>query len=499
MHPRTGADVRIQRFQGGKSSGGLWILSICIIERKNSVTYKEARVYLDEVSKYGSVLGLDTIRGLLLELGNPQDGLKFIHIAGTNGKGSVLAFTSAILREAGYRTGSYISPTVVSYLERIQIDGEWIPKEEFAGYVEEVKKAVARMETKGMAHPTVFEIETAIAFLYFREKMCDYVVLEAGLGGRLDATNVVENTAAAVFATISFDHMGFLGDTLERIAEDKAGIIKPGCVAVSAAQEPEAADILRKQAESLGCQIVFARPEEMRVYREDYRGMTIVYPSWGDTPVETLMAGSYQVFNAAVVFELMKLLKVPKEAVARGFLKARWPGRFTCISEKPLFIVDGAHNRDAAKRMRESVERYLCGKYLIFIMGVFQDKEYEEIAAQMAPLAKSIYTVELPDKGRSLKASELKKVCGPYCGKDVQASGSIREAAECAWQEALAKPGSAVLAFGSLSYLGEVMREVTRLKESMAKGEEQAQESKPGEECPAIDRESRKLTKAGEV
>ena len=227
------------------------------------MTYKEARVYLDEVSKYGSVLGLDTIRGLLMELGNPQEDLKFIHIAGTNGKGSVLAFISSIFSESGFRTGRYISPTVVSYLERIQIDGEWIPEGEFAEYAEEVKKAVARMETKGMAHPTVFEIETAIAFLYFREKKCDYVVLETGLGGRLDATNIVENTAAAVFTSISRDHMGFLGDTLEEIAGEKAGIIKPGCVAISAAQEPEAADILRKRAESLGCEIVFARPEEM--------------------------------------------------------------------------------------------------------------------------------------------------------------------------------------------------------------------------------------------
>ena len=177
------------------------------------MTYKEARVYLDEMSKYGSVLGLDTIRGLLRELGNPQDDLKFIHIAGTNGKGSVLAYTSTILSEAGYRTGRYVSPTVISYLERIQIDGTWISEDEFAELTEKVKEAIARMEAAGEESPTVFEAETAIAFLYFKKKKCDLVVLESGLGGILDATNIIGAPVCAVFATISVDHLGVIGDS----------------------------------------------------------------------------------------------------------------------------------------------------------------------------------------------------------------------------------------------------------------------------------------------
>ena len=167
------------------------------------MTYREARVYLDEMSKYGSVLGLDTIRGLLRELGDPQDDLKFIHIAGTNGKGSVLAYTSMILSEAGYRIGRYVSPTVVSYLERIQIDTEWISEDKFAELTMRVRDAIARLEAAGKEIPTVFEIETAIAFLYFKEMKCDLVVLEAGLGGELDATNIIKNTVCAVFASIS--------------------------------------------------------------------------------------------------------------------------------------------------------------------------------------------------------------------------------------------------------------------------------------------------------
>ena len=195
-------------------------------KRKN-VTYKEARVYLDKMSKYGSVLGLETIRGLLRELGNPQDDLKFIHIAGTNGKGSVLAYTSMILSEAGYRIGRYVSPTVVSYLERIQVDAKWISEEKFAELTEKVRNAIARLEAAGENLPTVFEIETAIAFLYFKEMKCDLVVLEAGLGGELDATNIIRNTVCAVFVSISRDHLGILGNTLTEIAENKAGIIKP--------------------------------------------------------------------------------------------------------------------------------------------------------------------------------------------------------------------------------------------------------------------------------
>ena len=201
------------------------------------MTYEEARVYLDEVSKYGSVLGLDTIRELLYELGNPQNDLRFIHIAGTNGKGSVLAYISTILSETGFRVGRYVSPTVIGYLEKIQINGNWISEKVFTELVEEVQRAIVRMETNGKASPTVFEVETAIAFLYFQREHCDYVVLETGLGGILDATNIISNTKVAVFTNISRDHMGFLGNTLEEITENKAGIIKPGCVVVSAAQE----------------------------------------------------------------------------------------------------------------------------------------------------------------------------------------------------------------------------------------------------------------------
>ena len=267
------------------------------------MTYEEARVYLDEVSKYGSVLGLDTIRELLYELGNPQNDLKFIHIAGTNGKGSVLAYISTILSENGFRVGRYISPTVIGYLEKIQINGDWISEKVFTELVEEVQRAIVRMETNGKASPTVFEVETAIAFLYFQREHCDYVVLETGLGGILDATNIISNTKVAVFTNISRDHMGFLGNTLEEIAENKAGIIKPGCVVVSAAQEEVVRKVLKEAADKNHVQIQFAEPDKVQVLDESYHGQTFSYKQFENVHIS--LAGLYQIQNVATACEVL--------------------------------------------------------------------------------------------------------------------------------------------------------------------------------------------------
>ena len=430
------------------------------------MTYKEARVYLDKVSKYGSVLGLDTIRGLLRELGDPQDDLKFIHIAGTNGKGSVLAYTSTILSEAGYRIGRYVSPTVVSYLERIQVDGKWISEEMFAGLTENVQKAIARMEAAGQAIPTVFEVETAIAFLYFKKMNCDLVVLETGLGGSEDATNVIKNTVCAVFAPISRDHMGILGNTLEEITHIKAGIIKPGCAVISATQKPAVREILQAGAKENAALFYEVQAEQIEILEEGYRGQRFSYRDW--TEVFTPLAGRNQLENAAVVLEVISVLvragyQISEKAIRAGFEKTRWPGRFSCLREEPVFIIDGAHNEDAAFRLRESIKAYFTGKKLIFIMGVFKDKEYEKIAEILCPLASSVYTVSLPDTGRTLRADELADIVRIFCPQ-VQAEPDIKEAVEHAIKEA--KEKDVILAFGSLSYLGSVMELVSETRKA---------------------------------
>ena len=425
------------------------------------MTYKEARVYLDEMSKYGSVLGLDTIRGLLRELGNPQDDLKFIHIAGTNGKGSVLAYTSTILSEAGYRTGRYVSPTVISYLERIQIDGTWISEDEFAELTENVKEAIARMEAAGEESPTVFEAETAIAFLYFKKKKCDLVVLESGLGGILDATNIIGAPVCAAFATISVDHLGVIGDSLEEIAQNKAGIIKPGCAVVSAKQKENVREILKKTAEEKGCPFTEAQPEQMMIFEDSYHGITFSYKEY--EKMHSPLAGQCQRENLATALEIIKQLRtlgyeIPDEAVRDGLAKTVWEGRFTCLRKNPVFIIDGAHNEDAAIKLRTSIERYFKGKEIQLIMGVFQDKEYEKITSILCPLAKKVYTVELPNKARSLSAGKLADCARKYC-EEAEAKDSIQSAVESATAACGAGMNNQVIiACGSLSYLGEVKR-----------------------------------------
>lgn len=434
---------------------------------------------MDEMSKYGSVLGLDTIRGLLRELGNPQESLRFIHIAGTNGKGSVLAYTSTILSEAGYRIGRYVSPTVVSYLERIQVDGTWISEEMFAQMTSQVRDAIARLEEAHEPLPTVFEAETAIAFLYFKEVKCDLVVLEAGLGGALDATNIIQNTVCAVFSSISRDHIGVIGNTLEEIAENKAGIIKSGCTVVSADQLPSVTEILKKRAAQSGGPFIEAEPEKAKIHRADYRGMELSYKEYSH--LTTSLSGRYQADNLCTALEVVRFLNrnrypVSEQAVKNGTAHTLWQGRFTCIGESPVFILDGAHNEAAAQRLRETVEDYFTGKKLIFIMGVFKDKEYDRIAEIMCPLAASVYTVALPDRKRGLPPGELAESVRGYCshvtavtdGDDDMAAAaadqnssasatatgigdSISKAVAMALTEA--EKEDVILVFGSLSYL----------------------------------------------
>ncbi len=435
-----------------------------------NVTYKEARVYLDEMSKYGSVLGLGTIQKLLCELKNPQDHLKFIHIAGTNGKGSVLAYTSTILSRAGYRVGRYLSPTVVSYLERIQVDGQWIPEDAFARLTSLIRKAIARMEAAGETLPTVFEIETAMAFLYFKEQGCDLVVLECGLGGATDATNVIRNTLLAVFTSISRDHMGILGNSLEEIAAVKAGILKPGCRAVTSRQQPEVMEILKAQAARLSCPLVTADSRQADVIQEGCDGQTLSYKEVSH--VFCPLAGRHQIENAVTALETISTLRalgyrISEEAVRQGLKETVWPGRFTCLGTEPLFFLDGAHNEEAAKRLRESLETYFPGKRFLYIMGVFRDKEYEKIASIMGPLAESVHTVNLPDSGRTLPAQDLACVMRRNCqeGIPIQAEESIRAAVTHALSQA--GDDDVILAFGSLSCLGQVMSDYGRCLHDM--------------------------------
>ena len=424
------------------------------------MNYKEARVYLDQVSKYGSVLGLDNMRELLDRLGNPQKDLKFIHISGTNGKGSVLAYLSTVLSGAGYRTGRYLSPALFSYREKIQVDGEKINKESLAAHVTAIAEASRDMQEKNAGTPTIFEVETVLAFLYFQEMKCDIAVIETGMGGALDATNIIDTTVLEVITSISMDHMEFLGDTLAKIAGQKAGIIKPDTRVVSARQEPEAARVIEDTCRQQNCRLQTVDPEALTRVCYGYERQSFSYKDWEN--VEIALAGKYQVSNAALALEAVEALRalgyaLPENKVREGFLRTEWRGRFTLIGRDPVIVMDGAHNPAAARTLRDSLVLYFPGKTLHFIFGMFRDKDYRGVIALTAPLAKDIITVETPGNPRALPAEELARAVAEV-NPSVEAADSISQAVRKSLDRAAKE--DVIVIFGSLSYLGEAEKEV---------------------------------------
>ena len=427
------------------------------------MNYEEARVYLDNVAKYGSVLGLDAMRELLRRLGNPEKGLKIVHIAGTNGKGSVLAFLSTVLTESGYRVGRYISPTLFSYRERIQVDGEYIEKEPLARLVTRIREASEAMDRDGLRTPTAFEIETALGLLYFAEKKCDVVVLETGMGGRDDATNAIAEVMMEIFASISLDHLGVLGNNLTEIAECKADIIRKNSLVISAFQKEEAAEVLKRTAAERNAKLVTVNPGQISDVKYGYEEQSFSYGA--EKNIRIHLAGAYQIENAALAAEAVQGLRslgfrISDEAFRRGMEKTVWRGRFTCIHKEPLVIMDGAHNEDAAKKLAASIETYFPGRKISYIMGVFKDKEYEKVIRITAPYAAKVTAVETPGNPRALPKEELKKVWETF-GVSVTTADTIAEAVK--ENITSAEKEEIIVVFGSLSFLGEAEKAVKEL------------------------------------
>lgn len=426
--------------------------------------YREARAYMEDQQRYGQDMGLEKLQALLKILGNPERKLRFIHIAGTNGKGSILAYLSASLTRAGYRVGRYISPTLYYYRERFQINGKIISREAYIRMVERIRGAVETLEAGGGYKPTPFELETALCFLYFLEQKCDIVVLECGMGGRDDATNVIPAPELCVFASISLDHTQFLGNTLEEIASVKAGILKEGAWAVTGTQDPAAGKVLERVCREKNIPLIQGRPEDAETLRDSLEGQTFLYHG---SRLEISMAGSCQKENAVTAFVALRALRdrgwqITDRQILEGMREATWSGRFTRIQEQPLFYVDGAHNPDAARKLRASIQKYFAGRRLIFINGVLKDKDYRSVAAETAPLADVIFTIETPGNDRALPAGELARVIRGF-NPHVHPCRSIGEAVEKA--EKTAGKGDVILAFGSLSFLGELTRLVSEYRE----------------------------------
>lgn len=419
------------------------------------MNYDEALDYIFGTLKFGSKLGLHNIGVLLKLMGDPQKKLKFVHVAGTNGKGSTTAFISSILTEAGYKTGVFISPYIQRFTERMRIGSEEISRDELAEITGFVKENVDKMIAMGENHPTEFEIVTAIAFEYFYRNNCDVVVLEVGLGGRFDSTNIIDTPLVAVITTISFDHTDRLGNTLPQIAFEKAGIIKPGGTVVIYSQGAEVEQVFEKACEERGARLYKTDFSELTLHEFGIDGQTFSLGQYKDLKIGLL--GKHQIYNAATSVNAVMHLRdkgfeISEAALRRGLLKAKWPGRFEVVSREPAVIIDGAHNAEGARMLRSTLDEYFPGRPVTFIMGVLSDKDYDLMMKTVLPGCKRLFAITI-NSPRALSAPDLAKNARKYC-KNVQVSdtieGALRTCIETASQDEV------ICAFGSLYYIGEV-------------------------------------------
>ena len=412
--------------------------------------YKEALAYINGVAFFGSKPGLTRIRELLEKLDNPQTGLKFVHIAGTNGKGSCAAMTASVLKAAKYKTGLYTSPYLYRFNERMQINGKEIPDDVLAELVGRVKPIAEAMED----HPTEFELMTAVALLWYQQEKCDIVVLEVGLGGRFDATNIIESPEAAVIMNIGLDHTAILGDTLEQIAFEKAGIIKKGCDVVLFQQSEGVTEVVRRRCEEEGATLRIPDFSQIHSEFDSLYGQSFTYK--GEAYALPLL-GAHQLKNAAVVLELAEVLrargwKLEQSDVEHGLYAVSWPGRFELLSDEPLFVVDGGHNPQCAQTVADGLRRYFPDKRRILLLGILRDKDYAEVTDILDPVADE-YICITPSSGRALPAAELAEHLKRY-GKPVTVCDSIKDGVSAALDRS--DGDSVVCAVGSLYSVGEI-------------------------------------------
>ena len=415
------------------------------------MTPEEALTYIHSVCWKGSIPGLGRTQELLAKMGNPQNQLQFVHIAGTNGKGSTAAMTASILRQAGYRVGLYTSPYIFRFHERMQVDGQCISDAELAeitGFVKPLAESMAD-------HPTEFELVTCIAMEYFKRHHCDVVSLEVGMGGELDSTNVILPPLVAVLTNIGLDHTEFLGDTLEKICETKSKIIKAGSIAVTYREKPSVEAVIEARCREVGAQWMPADFDAIHLISASLEGQIF---DWG--PYEKLhlpLLGQHQLYNAAVVLTIVNALRekglaISDEAVRTGIASVSWPGRFELVARNPLFIVDGGHNPQCIEALVHNVRDYLNGRTLTVLTGVLADKDYSDMYADMAQYAACFVTVTPPNP-RALEAKDLAAYLSRY-GKPVQAAETVE--AGVALAKELAGPEGVVLAYGSLYMVGDI-------------------------------------------
>lgn len=369
--------------------------------------FLEAQNYLEKVrSQKGIVLGLDTMRHLMAKLNNPQDKVKFIQVAGTNGKGSTAAYLTSILSEAGIKVGRYTSPAVFSSTEQYFACGSCISESEYAKGMTAVAEAAASLDGET---PTAFEQETALAFWYFAKKGCELAILEAGLGGDMDATNIVTTTVCSIITSISMDHCRILGNKISEIAAHKAGIIKPGAPVICIEQKEDAMEPIRAAAKAADTPLYEVHRDEVRQIFSDKRESIVFFREFENLHLK--MLGSCQPENAALAVQAASVLSrsypIEKKHIYDGIEKTRWGGRFELHSGSPDIILDGAHNPDGIRRLRESVNQMFGAVPICYVCGVLADKDYEKEIEILFGRASNVFTVT-PPSPRAMKSTDLK-------------------------------------------------------------------------------------------
>ena len=415
------------------------------------MTLDEALRYIHEVCWKGTIPGLERIQALLDAMGNPERKCKFVHVTGTNGKGSTCAMVASILRKAGYKTGLYTSPYLIRFNERIQINGEQISDADICELTEYVKPFAESI----FERPTEFEMVTAIGFEYFARHKCDIVVCEVGMGGEFDATNVIPAPEAAVICNIGLDHTEVLGDTLEKIASAKAGIIKPGCDAVLYRERPSVEAVFEERCKALNAPLHKADFDSLHLLSHSLEGQVFDWERFHALRLPLL--GEHQLHNAAVALTTARVLqkrgwKITDEQIREGIESVRWPGRFELMRKDPMFIIDGGHNPQCIEALVKNIRDYLPGRELTVLTGVLGDKDFHCMYRDVAQYAKEFITIT-PANARALTAEKLADYLRQF-GKPVTACDVVADGVRLAIEHA-GKDG-VVLCYGSLYMIGDI-------------------------------------------
>lgn len=420
------------------------------------MNYNEALNFIHSRDKFGSRPGMERIEALCKAFDNPQDKLKYVHVAGTNGKGSTCYMIASVLSESGYKVGLFTSPFVVDFRERIQINGEMISQEDLAEIISEVKPVVEKLSKQGI-EPTEFEIITITAFLYFLRKNCDIVVLEVGLGGLLDSTNIIKKSEVSVITSISLDHTNILGDTLLKIAEHKCGIFKEGGNVVDYPQPDFAVErFIKDKAKEKNCKYFPHELSKIRLVREEIDGSTIIYAG---CTFKIPLTGKHQLYNFATAVAAINVLKqngwnVTYKSLIDGISKVKVPARTEIISHTPLTIIDGGHNAEGVDALCNTLVKFCANRKIIAVFGMMKDKDYRYAVKKLAPLCDRIYTTEASNP-RTLDAKSLAKEVKQYC-KKVRPEPNPEKAYYKALKKA--KDDDVVLVCGSLYLASDVKK-----------------------------------------